>query len=197
MDYLFIYDGKSWWLKLTDTEQIIDYHRQTSGRYEGAISLYMKIKQEGKSLYDFMDGLPHKERIELMESRDYKYLHCALIKAEKSGGTLFDGFRGLNMETGMAELETVKRYGAVFINPAGGHTHGIKTVQFCRRKQMIFPTFCRSDIRAEQFKGGKHWYAYIGDMQVRNGDIMKWNTEEEARRAAEELVMEKHSLPVE
>lgn len=195
MDYLFIYDGKSWWLKLTDTEQFIDYHRQTSSRYEGAISLYMKIK-EGKSFYDFMDGLPLKERIELMESRDYKYLHCALIKAKEVGGTLFDGFRGLNMETGMAELETVKRYGAVFINPAGGHTHGIKTVQFCRRKQMIFPTFCRSDIRAEQFKGGKHWYAYIGDMQVRNGDIMKWDTEEEAWRAAEELVTERHSLPV-
>ena len=61
---------------------------------------------------------------------------------------------------------------------------------------MIFPTFCRSDIRAEQFKGGKHWYAYIGDMQVRNGDIMKWDTEEEARRAAEKLVTERDSLSV-
>lgn len=91
MDYQFIYDSKNWWLKLTDTEQIIDYHRQTSSRYEGAISLYMKIKQEGKDLYDFMDGLPHRERIELLDIRDYKYLHCVLIKAEKTGGTLFDG----------------------------------------------------------------------------------------------------------
>ncbi|MCM1175478.1 MAG: hypothetical protein NC341_10565 [Blautia sp.] len=39
IEYLFIYDGESWWLKLTDPEQIIDYHKQTAGRYEGAIIL--------------------------------------------------------------------------------------------------------------------------------------------------------------
>lgn len=60
---------------------------------------------------------------------------------------------------------------------------------------MIFPAFGRSDIRVERFKGGKHWYAYIGDMQVRNGDTMKWDTEEEARRAAKELVTERDSPP--
>lgn len=41
-EYLFICDGQAWWLKLTDTEQIIDYHKQTDSRYEGAVKLYMK-----------------------------------------------------------------------------------------------------------------------------------------------------------
>ena len=44
-EYLFIYDGEMWWLKLTDDEQIIDYHNKTDNRYEGEIKLYMKFKE--------------------------------------------------------------------------------------------------------------------------------------------------------
>lgn len=190
MEYLFVYDGKSWWLKLTGAEQIIDYHKQTESRYEGAVKMYMKMKEDGKEFYDLMEGLSCRERIKLMEDRDYKYLHCAAIKARQTGGTLLDGFRFLNMEAGAAEMETVRRYGAVFINPAGGHTHGIRTEQFCRRKQLVFPDFRSDEIRIKQFKGGGHWYAYVGDMQVRDGGRMKWDTEEGARKAAEALVME-------
>lgn len=40
----------------------------------------------------------------------------------------------------------------------------------------------------KQFRGGSHWYAYIGDMQVRNGEELKWNTQEAARSAAEAIV---------
>ena len=76
------------------------------------------------------------------------------------------------------------------INPAGGHTHGIETAQFCWRKQLVFPDFKKEDIRVRKFNGGQHWYAYIGDMQVRDGDRLKWNTQEAARAAAEALVVE-------
>ena len=27
---------------------------------------------------------------------------------------------------------------------------------------------------------GQHYYAYVGDMQVRGGDVLKWNTYDEA-----------------
>jgi len=191
MKYLFVYDGKVWWLKLTNPEQLIDYHKQTSSRYEGAIKLYMEMRQEGKEFHDFMGSLPFEERIRLMDSRDYKYLQCALIKAQKTGGNIFDGFRGLTVETGATELGTIREYGAVFINPAGGHTHGVETMQFCYRKQPIFPCFKYEEIRVKRFEGGHHWYAYIGDVQVRDGDNkIKWDTEEEARRAAEALAAE-------
>lgn len=44
IEYLFIYDGQQWWLKLTEAEHIIDYHKQTFSRYEGAINLYMMVE---------------------------------------------------------------------------------------------------------------------------------------------------------
>ena len=35
---------------------------------------------------------------------------------------------------------------------------------------------------------GEHYYAYIGNMQVRDGDILKWNTYEEAYSKALEYI---------
>lgn len=191
IDYLFVYDGKQWWLKLTEAEQLEDYHKKVAGnRYEGAINLYRKFKEDGKEWYNLLDDLPLQERIKMMESKDFKYIQCAIIKAKQIEGTILDGFRCLNIEIGMTQLENIRKYGAVFINEVGGHTHEVETMQFCRRKQLIFPNFCREEIRIKQFKGGKHWYAYIGDMQVRNGDQLKWNTKEAARAAAEAIVTE-------
>lgn len=191
IEYLFVYDGRQWWLKLTEADQIADYHKKTAGsRYEGAINLYMKLKQDGKEWYNLLDGMELQERIKMMESKDFKYIQCAIIKAQQVEGSILDGFRCLNMEIGMAQLDNIKKYGAVFINAAGGHTHGVETVQFCRRKQLIFPDFKKEEIRVKQFKGGQHWYVYIGDMQLRNGDQLKWNTQEAARAAAEEMFAE-------
>lgn len=191
IEYLFVYDGQQWWLKLTEADQIADYHKKTAGsRYEGAINLYRKLRQEGRDWHNLLDGMELQERIKMMESKDFKYIQCAIIKAQQIEGTIFDGFRCLNMEIGMAQLDNIKQYGAVFINPAGGHTHGVETVQFCRRKQLVFPDFKKEDIRVRKFNGGQHWYAYIGDMQVRDGDRLKWNTKDAAQAAAEALVTE-------
>ena len=51
-------------------------------------------------------------------------------------------------------------------------------------KDIIFPDFKRHQIRVKSFPGGDHFYAYIGDMQVRDGDILKWDTYDEAYNQA-------------
>ena len=186
-EYLFVYDG-GWLLKLTTAEQIIDYFKKTDSRYEGALEMYMRWKQEGKDYEDAIMELPLTERINLMQNRDFKYLQCAIIQARKIGGTIFDGFRSLNMEMGAAYLETIREHGTVYINPAGGKTFDVEYTQFCRRKEIIFPEYRREDIRVKQFKGGQHWYAYIGDTQVRCGEQLKWNTHDAAFEAAAALV---------
>lgn len=189
MEYLFVYDGNGWYLKLTNAEQITDYHKKTAAKkYESAISLYFKMVQQKKTPYEYLEAMDGMERIKMMMSTDFKYIQCAVALAEKQEGTFLDGLRMLLMETGMNELETIREYGAVYINPAGGHTHGIEYTQFCRRKELIFPCYTVDDIRIEQFKGGQHWYAYVGDMQVRDGDSLKWDTKPEARAAAERIV---------
>ena len=48
--------------------------------------------------------------------------------------------------------------------------------------------FKESDIRIKQFQGGEHYYAYVGDMQVRDGENFKWNSYKEAYDKALEVI---------
>ena len=64
IEYLFVHDGRQWWLKLTEADQIADYHKKTAGsRYEGAINLYRKLRQEGREWHNLLDGMELQERI--------------------------------------------------------------------------------------------------------------------------------------
>ena len=38
-----------------------------------------------------------------------------------------------------------------------------------------------------------HWYAYLGDVQLKNGDVEKWDTRNEAYEFARSLVERKIS----
>ena len=182
MEWLFVYDG-GWWLKITNVEQLTEYHKRTDGqRYEGAIRMYKDGKRP--------ENMSLEERIKAsMEgNRDFMLMQAAIMQAQNIEGTFLDGIRALNMEIGMKQLKDIRESGAVYINPVGGSTFSVDYVQFCRRKELIFPDFKREDIRVRRFEGGCHWYAYIGDMQVRNGTELKWNTQEAARSAAEAIV---------
>lgn len=193
MDYLFVFANGGWWLKIDSVEKLIDYHKQTSSRFSGAWDLFSRLYEEAGDVNKIMDvvaSYPMKKRFELMQSRDFKYIQAAIIEAESMGGTanIFDGFRALNMEIGAKELRDIREYGACYINAVGGSTFGLEYTQFHRRKNLVFPDYHREDIRVKSFKGGEHFYAYIGDMQIRDGDTLKWNSYEEAYNRALQFV---------
>jgi hypothetical protein len=56
--------------------------------------------------------------------------------------------------------------------------------RFFVSKRFLWPNWQADDIRTEQWTEGYHWYAYVGDVQVKEGDTVKWASEEEARAAA-------------
>ena len=123
--------------------------------------------------------------VALYSNRDFMYMQAALMKAQDTGGTILDGFSMLRMEAGLSELKELREFGAVYFNVAGGHTFNLKYTQFCRRKELIFPSFSEADIRIKKFsQGGSHWYAYIGDVQLKNGEKQKWNSYEAAKEFA-------------
>lgn len=193
MDYLFVFANGGWWLKIDSVDKLIDYHKQTSSRFSGAWDLFSRLYEEAGDVNKIMDvvaSYPPKKRFELMLTRDFKYIQAAIMEAESMGGTanIFDGFRALNMEIGAKELRDIREHGACYINAVGGSTFGLEYTQFHRRKNLVFPDYHREDIRVKSFKGGEHFYAYIGDMQVRDGDTLKWNSYEEAYNRALQFV---------
>lgn len=66
---------------------------------------------------------------------------------------------------------------------------------FVRRKELVWPTFNVNDIRIKSFQGGQHFYAYVDDVQVREGSgndtKLKWDTYEEAYQAALSYINQK------
>jgi hypothetical protein len=177
MEYLFVFAKGGWWLKLDSIEKLIDYHQKTgTGKFENALLMYLN---EGRP-EEILENLSLEGRIEKMNNRDFKYLQGAVMQAEKNHGSIIDGFRWLNMEIGMNQMENIRQYGAVYINPVGGHTYLLEYTQFCRRKELVFPDYSQKDIRVKQFNGGTHYYVHIGDLEVRDGDVIKWNSYEEA-----------------
>lgn len=187
MEYTFIFDenSKGWWLKIDTVEKLADYHEKTgNGRYDKAFEMYL---HEGHPC-DILKNLSFEERINKMQDKDFKRLQAAVMQAKKGERTILDGFRCLNLEIGMGQMRILEQYGAIFINSVGGYTFGLKYSQFCRRKNLVFPDFKESDIRIKQFQGGEHYYAYVGDMQVRDGDELKWNSFDKAYKKALELI---------
>ena len=184
-EYLFVYANGGWWLKLTTVDALMDYHQKVgTDRYADAFQMYMHQGHPDKIL----GNLSLAERIKMMNDIHFKRLQAAVIQAENGNGTILDGFRWLNIETGMKEMKDIKTYGAVYINRVGGSTGELEYTQFCRRTELVYPDFKVSDIRIKRFEGGNHYYAYIGDMQVRNGYQQKWNCYDDAYHAAEAIV---------
>lgn len=188
MEWLFVHskDG-GWWLKIDNPEQLMEYYGiQNGSQYLGAFKLYMDYQCTRPE--KIIESLSFEERVKMTNNPDFKKLQCAILYAEKYNTNVLDGFRLLNIERGRKELSNIFEYGQVYINRVGGSTFFLNYDQFCRRKEMIFPDFKEEDIRIKQFKGGTHYYAYIGDMQVRNGDEMKWNSRDEAYQSAVKLI---------
>lgn len=194
IDYLFLWDkNKGWWLKIDTIEKLADYYEHIlPNRYEGAITLYKDClfeKNEDESVLEYIMHKPFEERIRIMQTKDFQFMYMAIQKAEKRDNmTFLDGIRAINLEMGESDLRYIREDGAVYFNRVGGKTFSVDYVQFCRRKNLVFPDFKVSDIRVKQQTGGTHYYAYIGDMQVRDRNILKWNTFDEAYKRAYELV---------
>lgn len=58
---------------------------------------------------------------------------------------------------------------------------------------LIFPNMDRptiDDVKFIMWDGGKHWYAKIGKLDVVVNGIQKWNTKEEATKAAKQYINE-------
>lgn len=94
-----------------------------------------------------------------------------------------------------ASMLKVLRHGeTLLVNRQGGfmvRREGKKPKASVWRTDLVFPRYYSHDIRVKRFDDGCHYYAYIGDMQVKDGNILKWNTYEEAYKQAEKYAADK------
>jgi hypothetical protein len=109
--------------------------------------------------------------------------------SENKKTTIIDDFYLMHDEFIKPIIETYKETGGLFVwsnlfafAPTGGYTY-LKEIT---KSKLIFPgtTYSKEDIRIIQWRGGKHWYAKIGNYDVEINNNSKWDTYNSAYKAA-------------
>ena len=172
MEYIFVFKNNGWWLKITSPEQLFNYWDKTDSRWSETLDNLSHSKEFTKT------GFKHCNAISF----------AAGIYGSRRKLTLVESVSEFAGEIKGTQLDCLLKYGCLYINRKGGYHFPYKGdepyTQFVRRKELIFPDYEQKDIRVKQFPCGTHFYAYIGDLEVKDGDILKWNTYEEAYNKA-------------
>lgn len=168
-EYEFIFEepDNGWWLKIDSVEKLIDYHKKTTNLYSGVITDYT-----------------HNKKYHWTNKRTLPIV----MYAQKHHLTIIDAIIQFRLLIAQQQLEQIHKYKAIYINSSGGYHSNAKYKQFVFKKELVFPDCDKKDIKIEQFPGGTHFYAYIGNMQLRDGDKLKWDTYQEAYEYAKKFV---------
>ena len=176
MEWLFVLRGdkpstsKGWWLKIQTVEELVEYFKEVNPtRYGNVFENYIYGKEfNAKSV----EHMPHHKEANLT--------YGIVMQAERNGQTILQGIQSFQLEVALRCLDDIREYGAIYFNRVGGRTFHYEPTNvqyaFVRRKQLVWPDFKHGDIRVKQFSGGEHFYAYVDDVQVRDGSTCKWDT---------------------
>lgn len=170
-EFLFVLKDGTWWLKITTLEELFAYHDETMGVWEDGFNSLIKSKEFTRH------GLKHANDIGYAIGFWGSNRGMNPIEATT-------GFRGMVIKN---QAEEIMSGLAVLINQNGGyHTElaDIQHEQFVRKAELIFPNFKMEQIQIKRFPGGEHYYAYIGKMQVKDKDTVKWDSYDEAYHKA-------------
>lgn len=175
-NYTFVFLNGGWWLKIRTMEELVQYYENIDAKW-------------GKILYNIVES---KEFGTGQKHIDENGLAVALFAANR-GFSPIEGVMNFRLMVFKQQLECIEQFGEIYINRRGGYcfkSESRKYEQFVHREKFIFPDFKKEDIRIKKFPMGQHYYVYIGDMEVREGDQVKWNTYDEAQRVAERYISE-------
>lgn len=188
MSYTFVLKNGGWWLKISSLEELVEYYKNTKGstKWWNVVDNYIKGKEFNE--YKRKRGLisnthmPHEKEATLTQT--------VVLHASNNHQNIMEAIMELSETVASNQMRDVQEYGAIYINRLGSY-HGDSPkmkLPFVHRDNLVFPDFKENEIRVKQFPNGEHWYAYIDDVQVRDGDILKWNSYEEAYKQAKKYI---------
>ena len=170
--YDFVFYENNWHLKIDNVEQLVDYSEKMSDSWVEAL---FRTSDSTKKESDTTDKKAAYIQM-FAEAREISYL---------------DAIQQILKNTMVTQIELLDAGKTLLFNPSGGYQFTTKDIIFdnyTSSQYPVFPHFTTDDIRMKQFPNGDHFYAYIGDIWVKDGDIVKHNTKDEAFTAAERLI---------
>ena len=187
-EWLFVLLNKgqnsaAWWLKLTTLPDVLAYLEATNSRWAHVFDNWMN-----DSLYQ-PDVIGHGKHIQQAALTLLVDQH-----ARNNNQTCIEAITDIAGELAESMMNALYARGVIYVNPNGGWNTGgpdmPESGSFCRKKRLVWPDFTESQIRISQFPGGQHYYAYIGDVQVRDKNKLKFDTWNEALEQARKYITE-------
>ena len=166
----------AWWLKLKSLDELADYLTLTNGRYARALQNYLTDSQYRP------DVVGHGHHV-----AEAPLTLAAYLRGVNRNSSVVQALLDLESETAWTMAENLVRTGHIYINSVGGWNCLRVRPEPCdvvHSRHLVWPSFTESDIHISRFPGGRHWYARVGNVDVRNGDTLRFDTRERARAAA-------------
>lgn len=175
MEYTFVWKNNGWWLKISSPEELFNYWDKKDNIWSQTLFNMINSKEFG-------NGEKHAD-----------FLTCCVgTYGENRGLSMIRAVSDFAGEVKAQQLEFLLKYGALYFNENGGyHFDTVKKktyTHFVKKDRLRFPYYEKKDIRIEKFPRGTHFYAYVGDLQIKDGDTLKWDTYKEAYNKALEVV---------
>lgn len=173
MSWAFLHSGSTWFLKIETLAELNQYMDKIwSLRKE---DLFCDLKRRAKKMHPISD----------IETTCY-------ILAKAKNTDLWTEFQHLKKTQWDTMTKAILADQILYVNPAGGYQIAIRNVDGRYESEHLrWPVFKEEDIRVKTWPGGVHYYAYIGPVQVKDGDTVKWDTEQNARTAAMKYITRK------
>ena len=177
MEYTFVFIDSCWYLKISTLEELREYTKTTDKHWEETLSNLINSKEFTR--YGNRHAGPVETSIGLYGSN--------------KGLSAFEAVDSFRQQVINEQIKEINKGNILVVNKNGGYFILDKDKQemykqWCKRDNIEFPEFKEQDIRIKRFPLGNHWYAYIGDTQIRDGDKLKWNSYEEAYEYASQFV---------
>lgn len=175
--YKFFHNGEAWWLRIEDFDTLLRWCKDSNSMWVDAfndvIDVELNKRHSSNPLGATLASYARIHELTLLEAAD------DLIEAASN-----------------VKLDLLEENGFLNINPCGGcNSINWPMLQVEYRENLVFPHYSEKDIRIKTFKPldykasyDYHYYAYIGNIQVYDGDIMKWDTKAEAYAAAKKFI---------
>ena len=180
----FINNGTGWWLQITDINQLILYLEKTNHRFGDAMMNVVHACNNNKCQH-------YTNQLD-------SYLE---LLYRNSGKSLIETANNLMFKYAETCYSLLKEKGFININKLGGCNNDLYTnAVIVYKEKCIFPDYTEKNIKIktwelEDKKMGNfrsnykyHYYAYIDNIQIKDGNKEKWDTYQEAYDFAKQYI---------
>ena len=173
--------NQGWWLKISSIQELCAYYKEIiAKRNSFVLENYLYGKEYNKN------GTEHSSHY-----KEAPITQAVVIYGENRNYNILQSLVGFQAEVASDQLNCINESGAIYINRNGGyHSYSSKDKEYAviKKHEIVFPKFSKKDIRIRKFPYGNHYYAYVGNQEVRNGNVVKWNTYKAAYEQAEKYL---------